>query len=469
MAIPPTHNLSLAELDRQSFLHPFTALADHMESGVRVMTEGQGVWLKDLDGQRYLDAAAGLWCVNIGYGRDAVAEAIYRQAKRLPFFHSFGSMGNEPSIRLADRLIRLAPDGMSKVFFGNSGSDANDTNVKLVWYYNTLRGQPDKVKIISRRLAYHGVTVAAGSLTGLTMVHKAFHLPIPEVRHMSPPDLYRGKPEGMSERDYSKVLADELDELIEREGPDTVGAFIAEPVMGTGGVLVPPEGYFEEIQAVLDKHDVLMIADEVICGFGRLGAWFGSDRYHIRPDLMTIAKGLTSGYLPMSASLIHERIWQVIFEHARAIGPFGHGFTYTGHPVCAAAAMANLDIIEGEDLVGNARRVGGYLQRRMRETLGDHPLVGDIRGEGLMMGVELVADKASKRPFDLAQRVGPRVMQLCLADGLITRGLPQGNTMAFSPPLVIKEDEVDVIVERFKRALDRAMDQFRAEGIWTGR
>jgi L-2,4-diaminobutyrate transaminase len=273
----------------------------------------------------------------------------------------------------------------------------------------------------------------------------------------------------MSEREFSKQLAKELDETIEREGPDTVAAFIAEPVMGAGGVHVPPEGYFEEIQPVLQKHDVLFIADEVICGFGRLGAWFGSDRYHIRPDLMTIAKGLTSGYLPMSASLIHERIWQVIFEHAREIGPFGHGFTYTAHPVCAAAAMANLDIIEGEDLVGNARRVGGHLQGRMREALGNHPLVGDIRGEGLMMGVELVADKASKRPFDLAQRVPARVMQIGLADGLIIRGLPQGNTMALSPPLVIKEDEVDVIVERFKRALDQAMDQFRAEGIWSGR
>ncbi len=468
MTLQPTHNLPLVELDRQSFLHPYTALADHYESGVRVITEGQGVWLKDLDGVQYLDAAAGLWCVNIGYGRHEVADAIYAQAKKLPFFHAFSSMGTEPSIRLADRLIRLAPEGMSKVFFGNSGSDANDTNVKLVWYYNYLRGQPEKLKIISRRGGYHGVTVAAGSLTGIDVIHKGFNLPIREVRHVAGPDLYRGKPGGMSERDYSRQLAAELEAMILREGPETCAAFIAEPIMGTGGVHVPPEGYFEEIQAVLDKYDMLMIADEVICGFGRLGAWFGSFLHGIRPDIVTVAKGLTSAYLPMSASLIHERIWDVLLAHSRDMGVFAHGFTYSAHPVSAAAAMANLDIVEGEDLVGNAKRTGAYLQSRMRDSLGGHALVGDIRGQGLMMGVELVADKPSKRGFDLAHKVPQRMMKLALAEGLICRGLPGGNTIAFSPPLVIEEDEVDVLVDRFGKTLDRAVDEFRKEGIWTG-
>jgi L-2,4-diaminobutyrate transaminase len=466
--VQPTHNVPLVELDRQSFFHPYTALHEHHEQGVRVIEDGKGVWIRDIDGVRYIDAGAGLWCVNIGYGRTEVADAIHEQAKKLAFYHSFSSMGTEPSIRLADRLIRLAPDGMSKVFFGNSGSDANDTIVKLVWYYNHLRGKPDKVKIISRKLGYHGVTVASGSLTGIELIHRGFNLPIREVRHTTCPDIYRGKPEGMSERDYSKKLAADLADLIEQEGPETVGAFIAEPVMGTGGVLVPPEGYFEEIQKVLDRHDVLMIADEVICGFGRLGAWFGSDVFNIRPDFMTCAKGLTSAYLPMSACLVGERVWNVIFEHAREMGVFGHGFTYSAHPVAAAAAMANLDIVEREDLVGRAGTVGAVFQRRMREAFGDHPLVGDIRGLGLIMGVELVADRARKTPFDLKHRVAARVMKLCLEEGLILRGLPGGNTMALSPPLVVSEDEIEQITQRFGRSLDKAGQAFKSDGIWRG-
>lgn len=468
MAHLSTHNLPLAELDRRSFFHPFTALAEHQEAGPIVMHEGKGVSVRDLDGRQYLDAAAGLWCVNIGYGRAEVAEAIYRQALRLPFFHSFGGMGNEPTIRLSDRLLGLAPPGMARVFFGNSGSDANDTNVKLVWHYNILRGKPQKLKIISRRMGYHGVTVAAGSLTGLTMVHRAFNLPLPEMRHVSFPDLYRGKPEDVSERDYSRSLAGELRAMIEAEGPETVAAFIAEPIMGTGGVLVPPEGYFEEIQAVLDEHDVLMIADEVICGFGRLGAWFGSQVLGIRPDIMTIAKGLTSGYVPMSGSIVAERIWDVLMSASPSVGPFAHGFTYSAHPVAGAAAMANLDIIEGEDLVGNAARAGAHLQRRARECFADHPLVGDIRGLGLMIGFELVEDKTSRRGFDLARRVGPRVLRCCLAEGLIVRALPEGNTISMSPPLCITAAEIDDALARFGRALDVAAGKLREEGIWSG-
>jgi L-2,4-diaminobutyrate transaminase len=468
MSVQPTHNLSLAELDRRSFLHPFTPLADHLESGPRIIVEGEGAWLRDLDGQRYFDAVAGLWCVDIGYGRAEVAEAIYEQAKKLSYFHAFSSMATEPSIRLADRLIRLAPEGLSKVFFGNSGSDANDTNVKLVWYYNNLRGKPEKVKIISRLKGYHGVTVAAASLTGLPLLHKAWHLPLPEVKHTACPDVYRDKPDGMSELDYSQQLAAELDQMIEREGPDTVGAFIAEPVMGAGGVHVPPEGYFAAIQAVLDRHDVLMIADEVICGFGRLGHWFGSNRFGIRPDIMTVAKGLTSGYVPMSGSLIGDKVWQVIVDHSREIGPFGHGYTYTAHPVAAAAAMANLDIIEREGLVDNAARVGAQFQHRMREAFADHPLVGHVRGEGLIMGVELVADKTSKQAFEPRHKVAARIVQCCLAEGLITRNLPSGDVVAFSPPLTIGRDDVELIADRFAKGLDEAARGLRADGIWGG-
>ena len=272
----------------------------------------------------------------------------------------------------------------------------------------------------------------------------------------------------MSELDYSQQLAAELDALIEREGPDTVGAFIAEPVMGAGGVVVPPEGYFQAIQAVLDRHDVLMIADEVICGFGRLGHWFGSDRYGIRPDLMTIAKGLTSGYVPMSGSLIGEKVWQVIVDHSREIGPFGHGYTYTAHPVGAAAAMANLDIIEGEGLVDNARTVGAQFQRRMRDAIEDHPLVGHVRGEGLIMGIELVADRASKQAFDPRHKVAARIVQCCLAEGLIVRSLPSGDVVALSPPLIVTADDVELIVGRFAKGLDKAAASLRADGIWRG-
>ena len=453
-AIQPSHNLSLEELDRRSVFHPYTSLADHLEKGVRVITEGSGAWVKDPDGKRYLDAVAGLWCVNIGYGRTEVADAIYEQAKKLAYFHSFSSMGTEPSIRLADRLLRLAPDGMSKVLFGNTGSDANDTNVKLIWYYNNLRGKPEKVKLISRDKGYHGVTVASASLTGLPLLHNAFHLPIPEVLHVSCPDPYRGKPDGMSERDYSKQLAKELDETILRDGPDTVAAFIAEPVMGAGGVHVPPEGYFDEIQPVLQKHDILLIADEVICGFGRLGHWFGSNLYGIKPDIITIAKGLTSGYVPMSASLVGDRIWDVLIDKSREVGPFGHGYTYGGHPVAAAAAMANIDILERDNLVGNAAEVGAYLQSRMRETFADHPLIGHIRGVGLILGIEFVADKATKRAYEGPDKIAPKVSELAYKRGLIARPLPGGDIIALSPPLSITKEEVDIIIGHLSVALD---------------
>ncbi|MEM8951654.1 MAG: aminotransferase [Pseudomonadota bacterium] len=452
--VEPTHNLSLEELDRQSVFHPYTALADHLEKGVRVISEGEGVWVKDPDGKSYLDAVAGLWCVNIGYGRTEVADAIHEQAKKLAYFHSFSSMGTEPSIRLADRLLRLAPDGMSKVLFGNTGSDANDTNVKLVWYYNALRGKPEKVKLIARQQGYHGVTVASASLTGLPLLHKSFNLPIPEVRHVSCPDPYRGKPEGMSEREFSKQLAKELDEAIEREGPDTVGAFFAEPVMGAGGVHVPPEGYFDEIQPVLKQHDVLLVADEVICGFGRLGHWFGSNLYNIKPDIITIAKGLTSGYIPMSASLVGDKVWDVLVDRSRDVGPFGHGYTYGGHPVAAAAAMANLDILEQDKLVENAAETGAYMQGRLREAFQDHPLVGHVRGVGLIMALEFVADKASKRSFEGAEKIAPKLSQAAHVRGLLARPLPGGDIIALSPPLSITREEVDVVIERLLAALD---------------
>jgi L-2,4-diaminobutyrate transaminase len=468
MSQDPARNLPLEEMDKQSFLHPFTPLDLHMKTGPRIIASGKGVRVTDTDGNQLLDAMAGLWCVNVGYGREDIADAVAEQIRELSYSHSFASMANEPAIRLADRLIGLAPDNMSKVFFGNTGSDANDTQIKLVWYYNNVRGKTKKKKIIARERAYHGVTVIAGGLTGLDLVHTGFDLPLARVVRTDIPHYYWEAEAGSSERDFSKELARSLDSLIEAEGPDTVAAFIAEPVMGAGGVIVPPEGYFEEIQKVLKKHDVLLIADEVICGFGRLGAWFGTDVLGIEPDLMTCAKGLTSAYIPMSASIISEPIWQALLEGAEKFGPFGHGYTYSAHPVAAAAAMVNLDIIERENLVENAAKVGAYLQKRLRESFADHPLVGEVRGMGLIAGIEFIADKAKKTPFDLKLKVGPRMMAKCLEEGLISRSLIQSNSMGFSPPLILTEAEADEIVERFGRALETLSAELRSEGIWAG-
>ena len=462
----PEPTRTLESIDQASVLHPATSIADHLQKGPRIMTEGSGVTLVDTAGRRYLDAVAGLWCVNIGYGRHEVADAMGAQARRLAYYHTFSSMSNEPQIRLAERLLSIAPRTLSKVFFGNSGSDANDTQVKLVWYYNNLRGKPRKKKIVSRLLAYHGTTVASASLTGLPAFHRAFDLPIPNVLHTATPHYYRHGAPGQSEAEYARALAAELDALIEREGPDTVAAFIAEPVMGAGGVLVPPQTYFDEVQAVLRKHDVLMIADEVICGFGRLGRIFGSEVYGIEPDLMTAAKGLTSAYFPLSAVFVSERVWTVLREASPQMGAFAHGFTYSGHPVGAAAAMANLDILLGEDLVGNSARVGAYLQGRLRETLAGHPLVGDVRGVALIAGIELVADRASKRPFDPAMKVANRVAQSCLDDGLIVRALPAGDVVALSPPLCLTRSQADEIVERLERGLRAVADELARQGAW---
>ncbi len=464
MATDMSHNQSLEEMDLRTMLHPTTSIADHLASGPRIMVSGDGIRITDTTGRTYIDAAAGLWCVNVGYGRREITAAIAEQSARLPFYHSFTSMANEPSIRLADRIVRMTPDGMSKVIFGSGGSDANDTNVKLVWYYNNLRGRPDKKKIISRERGYHGVTALAGSLTGLPAFHDKFDLPLPMVRHTRAADIYREKPIDMSESDYTAYLAGELERLILAEGPETVGAFIAEPIMGTGGVLVPPEGYFPAIQAVLDRYDILMIVDEVICGFGRLGAPFGSDKLNIRPDIMTMAKGLSSAYLPISASVIGDRIWNVLEETATEGTVFGHGFTYSAHPTCAAAALANLEIIEREDLIANAARSGATLKARLKAELGDHPIVGDIRGEGLMIGIELVADRESRALIDPAQKANVRATKRGLEEGIIVRALSTGNVVALSPPLILNDDDIGELVPALKRAIDHVFGELKRDG-----
>ena len=456
----------LAELDRRFLFHPFTALADHERAGPPiVIVKGEGVWLEDSTGKRYLDAMAGLWCVNVGYGRREIADAIHAQALTLSYHHAFSSSSADVPILLAEKLVDMAPVPMSKIFFGNSGSDANDTQIKLVWYYNNARGRPSKKKIIARRRSYHGVTLAAAGLTGLPGLHAGFDLPLPFIKHTTAPHrLWEGH--GLSDKEFVDKLVGDLEALIAAEGADTIGAMIAEPVIGAGGVIVPPPGYYQAIQAVLDRHDILLIADEVICGFGRLGRWFGTDTFGMKPDLISIAKGVTSAYVPLSGCLVSEKIWRTIVEGSAKLGPFGHGFTYTAHPVAAAAALANLEIIERDKLVPAAARGGEIMHRALREAFSGHPMVGEIRGLGLIGAVELVARRDPPEAFNPALKVGPRIAKAATARGLITRALPNSDTIAFSPPLSISDDEIATAVGRAREAVDAVADELTRDGTW---
>ncbi|MEX2299168.1 MAG: aminotransferase [Dongiaceae bacterium] len=455
-------NISLEQIDRDHFFHSYTVLRAHAENGPIVVESGQGIFIRDSRGNEYIDGLTGLWCVNVGYGREEIAEAIYRQVQKLPYYHTFASMSNEPAILLAERIASKTPDGLRRVLFGTSGSDANDTAIKLVWYFNNMRGRPKKKKIIARDRAYHGVTIAAGSLTGLDTVHQAFDLPIDRVLRTSAPYPYRDAQRGESHEAFAKRLAADLERLIETEGPDTVGAFIAEPVMGAGGVIVPPASYFPQIQAVLDRHDVLMIADEVICGFGRLGTWFGSQLLDIRPDIMTFAKGVTSGYQPLSGTIVSDRVWNELLANMGETQVFGHGFTYSAHPVAAAAGLANIAIIEREDLIGNAATSGAYLQKKLASEVGSHPLVGEVRGVGLIAGIELSASKTARIPFPAEIGIARRVNNHALKNGLLTRPLLNSDILAFSPPLTITPSEIDEMIRRLRVSLDAALADLSA-------
>ena len=467
MKLDPADILSLEEMDRQCVLHPLTQLDAHAASGEpQIIEGGKGVYIVDQHGRRLLDGFAALYCVNIGYGRTEVAEAIAKQAHKLAYFHTYRGSSNEPIIRLSHRVLRMAPPHMSKIYYGMSGSDANETNVKIAWYYNNVLGRPEKRKIISRHGGYHGSTVMAGSLTGLPRFHAQFNLPLDGVLHTTLPHYYRNAETGMSERDFAKKCAGDLDALIEAEGPETVAAFIGEPLMGTGGIIPPPEGYWAEVQKVLSKHDVLLIADEVVCGFGRLGANFGSQYYDMEPDLMTVAKGLTSAYVPLSGSIVREKVFAVMCQGTAKTGPFSHGYTYSGHALAAAAGLANLAVIEKDGMIDNARDTGAYLLQRLHEAFDDHPMVGEVRGAGLLAAVEFVADRNTKQSFEPALQVGPRMSDACLAEGLIARGMPAGDTLGFSPPLCITRDEVDRMVEMAEMAVGKITDSLVRENAW---
>jgi L-2,4-diaminobutyrate transaminase len=461
-----TGGVDLADIDRRYSFHPFTALAEHEKHGPSlVMGRGDGIWLEDSAGHRYIDGMAGLWCVNVGYGRTEIADAMQQQAETLSYCHGFSSMSSDVPVVLAERLIGEAPVPMSKIFLGNSGSDANDTQVKLVWYYNNARGKPNKKKIIARQRAYHGVTIMSGGMTGLPGVHAGFDLPLPFVKHTTAPHrLWEGY--GLSDAEFTDNLVRDLERLIETEGPETIGAMIIEPVMGAGGVIVPPNGYHQAIQEVLTQHDILLIADEVICGFGRLGSMFGSQALGIQPDLITIAKGVTSAYFPLSGVYVSEKVWRTIVDGGEDYGVFGHGYTYTSHPIGAAAAMANLDIIETEGLVTAADKRGDHLHQRLRDAFADHPLVGEIRGFGLIGAIELVASREPPRAFDSKLMVAPRIAKKALASGVITRALPNADTLAFSPPLIISEHEIDTLINAVRGAVDEIQEELIRDGHW---
>jgi 4-aminobutyrate---pyruvate transaminase len=460
---PPRN--SNAVRDIANVLHPYTDHRAHAQNGPLVISRGQGVRVFDDQGKDYIEAVAGLWCASLGFDNQRLVDAAIAQMRKLPFYHAFTAKSHEPMIDLAEMLVERAPVPMSKAFFANSGSEANDTAVKMIWYANNALGRPNKKKIIGRLKGYHGITIASGSITGLPANHRMFDLPVSDrFLHVSTPHHYHGAKPGETEEDFATRLAEELDQVIEREGADTVAAFFAEPVMGAGGVIVPPATYFEKIQKVLKKHDVFFVADEVICGFGRTGNYWGSQTFGITPDILVCAKALSASFLPVSAVLINDRVFQALADGSQTIGTWGHGFTYSGHPVPAAVAVETLRIYDEMDMVNHVRRVGAHMQRRLRELFADHPLVGEVRGVGLIGGVELAVDKAAHKPFDPSVKAGPRLAKLAEGEGVILRAMVN-DSMGFSPPLIITEAEIDEMLARVSRALDALAVQLRRESL----
>jgi 4-aminobutyrate--pyruvate transaminase len=442
---------SLAARDIAYYFHPATNARKHEQVGPMIIERGEGVRVYDDQGKEYIEGLAGLWSVAVGFGEQRLVKAAADQMAKLPFYHSFSHKSHPAAIKLAERLVKLAP-GMSKAHFTSSGSEANDLVVKMIWYYNNALGRPQKKKILARQKGYHGVTIVSGSLTGMPNFHRDFDLPLPFVRHLSCPNFWRFGLPGEDEEAFATRLADELDKMILAEGPDTVAAFIGEPVMGAGGVMPPPRTYWEKIQAVCQKHDVLIVADEVITGFGRTGEWFGSQTYGIEPDFMVVSKAITSSYFPLTAIMFTDKIYQTLADNSAKIGVFAHGFTASGHPVGTAVALENLDIIEEKDLVGAVRRHSPHFLERLK-AFEEHPLVGEARGVGLIGALEFVSAKATTAPFEPPGSCGAKIAELCHEEGLIIRAI--GDVIAFCPPLIISPSDIDQMFDRFGRALKR--------------
>ena len=450
--------------DIASVLHPYTDLQAHLTNGPQVIARGKGVRVFDEEGRGYIESIAGLWCASLGFDNERLARVAYEQMRRLPFYHGFTAKSHTPMIELAEMLLARAPVPMSKVFFANSGSEANDSAIKMIWYFNNAVGRPDKKKIIGRLKGYHGITLASASLTGIPHNHRAFDLPLPGFRHTMNPHHYHGANPGESEEAFATRCAEELEKMILAEGPDTVAAMWAEPIMGAGGVIVPPRTYYEKIQAVLRKYDVLFVADEVICGFWRTGNYWGSQTLNMQPDILTCAKAISSSYLPISAVMVNDRVFQGLAKESHEIGTFGHGFTYSGHPVPAAVAIETLKIYDEMNIGEHVRTVGAHMQKELRRRFTDHPLVGEVRGVGLIAAIELVADKEKHQNFEPSAKVGGRFTKLIEQNGVIGRTVP-GDILCFSPPLIITEAEVNEMLDRIGKALDELTVQLRREQI----
>ncbi len=455
---------SVQARDIASLVHPQTNLAAHLDIGPQVFTDGSGITITDDSGETFIDAAAGLWCASLGYASERLARVAYEQMRKMGYYHLYRHTSNENSVDLAEKLLQIAPPAfggqMSKVFFQCSGSEANDTAIKLVWYYHNAIGRPNKRKIIGRKMGYHGSTTAAISASGKADMHADFGLPLAGFLHTEFPHYYRDHHDGETEEQFSQRMADALEALILDEGPDTVGAFIAEPVMGAGGGLIPPRGYWDAMQKIIRKYDLVFIVDEVICGFGRTGSMWGSQTYDLCPDMISCAKALSAGMQPISATLLNERIFQAMLDESRKLGNFAHGFTYAGHPVTTAVAMETLRIYDEMDMIGHVQKVGPYMQSVLAKFAA-HPLIGDVRGVGMLVGMEMMAEKTNRIPFDPARGVGRIVDRYARKHGLITRFI--GDRIAFSPPLIVTEENLDEIAKRLQAALDDAHADIRAQ------
>jgi 4-aminobutyrate--pyruvate transaminase len=453
---------NMAVRDVETLIHPFTHLAKHRETGPLVIDHGKGVFLYDTQGRRYFEGLGGLWCTALGFGNEELVEAAAQQMRRLSFAHIFGGKSHDMAIELAEKLKELAPGHASKVLFCSSGSEANDTQMKVTWYLNNARGRQAKKKIISRVKGYHGVTIAAGSLTGLSTVHTDFDLPIKTVLHASCPHYYRFGEPGETEEQFAQRMVKEIEDLILKEGPETVAAFIAEPVMGAGGVIVPPRGYFPKLERLLARYEVRLISDEVICGFGRTGNWFGAQTFGFTPTSVSLAKALTAAYFPLGAITIEEELYQALLDQSKKIGTFGHGFTYSAHPVGCAVALKAIEIYERDNIIGHVRKVAPIFADRLKR-LAEHPLGGEARSAGLMGAIELVADKKSRRPFDIKKMVGFTCVMLLQDLGVISRAM--GDSICFCPPLIISADEISEMFDLVEQALDQTEAWVRKENL----
>ena len=450
-------NFDLEALDRDYLVHPITTLKNHITQDVLILERGEGIYIFDKDGKKYIDGLAGLWCTSLGHGVTELADAAKEQMSKLGYSTLFASKSHEPAILLAEKLIEMSPFSSGKVFFGLSGSDSNDTQYKLFTYANNKLGKEKKKKMIARKKGYHGVTVTSASMTGLPNQHKLFDLPQENFIHTETPHYFKEGKEGETEEDYVRRLSETLEKTILDEGPESIAAMIAEPLMGAGGVILPPKGYFPAIQDVLDKFDIPLIVDEVVTAFGRTGNAFGSETYEIKPTSMTIAKALSSGYIPISAVIVNDELFEPIKEASGDIGVFGHGYTYSGHPVSCAVALKTLEIYERDKVFEHANKAGDYFQTSISK-LNEEEFVGEVRGIGLIAGVELYKDPKNKTPFEEVGKAGKLLSDVCQSNGLIVR--PILDTIALCPPLIISEKEIDELTEKLRKSLQEAKDHF---------